>query len=126
MAPITKIVLIALLAIGYRLGRQHLAGCICTREGRLDGKTALVLAADTDIGVATVRGLARRGARVVMACQMVERCNQARLQLIHEFSAHKVGASSSAKIGESKIREDTLKSVSSIKADQVIEKMKNF
>ncbi len=119
MAPLHKFILIAFCAILYRSGRQYLAGCVCSQEGRLDGKTALVLAADTDIGIATVRGLARRGAKVVMACQVVERCNTARLQLIHEFAANKAGSSSSAKIAESKLREDALKSVSSVKADQV-------
>ncbi|VDD80361.1 unnamed protein product [Mesocestoides corti] len=118
MSPLKTVVLIALFAIAYRSSRQYLSGCVCTQEGRLDGRVALVLAADTDIGVATVRGLARRGARVVMACQVVERCNTARLQLINEFSQHKPGSTSTSKIAESKAREDTLKSVSSIKTDQ--------
>ncbi|VDM32749.1 unnamed protein product [Hydatigera taeniaeformis] len=119
MSTLQKIVLVLLAAIAYRSGRQYLAGCVCSLEGRLDNRVALVLAADTDIGIATVRGLARRGARVVMACQVVDFCNTMRQQLVSEFAHSKAGSSSPERIAESKMREDTIKSVSSIKADQL-------
>lgn len=119
MAPIHKIILAIMLAMAFRSLRQYLAGCVCNLEGRLDNKVALVLAADTDIGVSTVRGLARRGAHVVMACQVVERCNTVKQLLVQEFSNDKAGSISAEKVGDNKLREDMIKTVSAIKADQV-------
>ena len=88
-------------------------------EGRLDDRVALVLAADTDIGTATVRGLARRGARVIMACQVLGRCETLRQPLIREFAYDKAGSISIDKVGEFKLQEDAIKSVSFIRPDQV-------
>ncbi|KAM3179281.1 hypothetical protein ACTXT7_000855 [Hymenolepis weldensis] len=119
MAPIHKIFLAIMLAMAFRSLRQYLAGCVCNLEGRLDNKVALVLAADTDIGVSTVRGLARRGAHVVMACQVVERCNTVKQLLVQEFSNDKVGSISAEKVGDNKLREDMIKTVSAIKANQL-------
>ncbi|VDO06442.1 unnamed protein product [Rodentolepis nana] len=119
MAPIHKILLTIMIAMAFRSFRQYLAGCVCNLEGRLDNKVALVLAADTDIGVATVRGLARRGAHVVMACQVVERCNKVKQLLVQEFSNEKGAGVSVEKVGDNKLREDMIKSVSSIRADQL-------
>lgn len=119
MAPIHKLVTILFVAMLLRAIRQYLAGCVCNLEGRLDDRVALVLAADTDIGEATVRGLARRGAIVVMACQVVDRCNTAKQLLLKEFAHDKVGSVSIEKIGENKLREDMIKSVSPIRPGQV-------
>lgn len=119
MAPIHKILLTILFAMAFRSLRQYMAGCLCDLEGRLDNKVALVLAADTEIGVATVRGLARRGARVVMACQMVERCNTLKSLLVQEFSKEKLGSVSVEKVGENKLKEDMINSISGIKPEQV-------
>ncbi|KAM7542169.1 hypothetical protein Aperf_G00000004983 [Anoplocephala perfoliata] len=119
MAPIQKVALVLLIAMLLRSVRQYLGGCVCKLEGRLDNRVALVLAADTDIGEATVRGLARRGAIVVMACQLVDRCNKAKEILLKEFTHEKAGKISIEKIGDNKVQEDMIKSVSPIHPGQL-------
>ncbi|XP_028281026.1 retinol dehydrogenase 12 [Parambassis ranga] len=57
--------------------RKWIAGGVCRCAVRLDGKTVLITGANTGIGKETSRDLARRGARVVMACRDLARAEQA-------------------------------------------------
>uniref|UniRef100_A0A8C2ZYY7 Zgc:112332 n=1 Tax=Cyclopterus lumpus TaxID=8103 RepID=A0A8C2ZYY7_CYCLU len=53
-------------------------------EERLDGKTVIITGANTGIGKETTRDLARRGARIIMACRDLERAEEARTDILED------------------------------------------
>ncbi|CAJ1082345.1 retinol dehydrogenase 12 [Xyrichtys novacula] len=53
-------------------------------EERLDGKTVIITGANTGIGKETARDLARRGARIIMACRDLERAEEARTDILED------------------------------------------
>ncbi|KAL7054619.1 hypothetical protein AAHC03_025964 [Spirometra sp. Aus1] len=118
MSPLGHVLLIALLAVLYRSVRVYFGGCVCSTEGRLDGAVALIYPADSDLGQLTTRGLARRGATVIMACSVVEKCNKARHQLLEQFGRRSQDPLDHI-LGESKLREDLLSTVGIITPDQL-------
>lgn len=52
----------------------------------MDGKTVLITGANSGIGKETARDLARRGARVIMACRTLETANKARGEQTSNFN----------------------------------------
>lgn len=52
-------------------------GARCTSQAKLHGKTAIVTGSNTGIGKATALDLAKRGARVILACRNKERAEAA-------------------------------------------------
>ena len=56
-----------------RLYRKWIAGGVCTSKARLDGKTVIITGANSGIGLETAVDIAKRNARVILACRSVER-----------------------------------------------------
>ncbi|XP_017550979.1 retinol-DH_like_SDR_c domain-containing protein isoform X1 [Pygocentrus nattereri] len=71
----------AATAISLVLLRRWIAGGVCYSRVRLDGKTVVITGANTSIGKETARDMAKRGARVVMACQDLTRAEKAAAEI---------------------------------------------
>ncbi|XP_016364890.1 retinol dehydrogenase 13-like isoform X1 [Sinocyclocheilus rhinocerous] len=78
---------IALVAISFMLLRKWIAGGVCKSRACLDGKTVVITGANTGIGMETAKDMARRGARVVMACRDLTRAENA-AEYIRRFTGN--------------------------------------
>jgi len=63
--------------LGVMLIRRLVAGKACPSTASMTGKTAVLTGASSGIGKATALELARRGARVIMACRDVRKAERA-------------------------------------------------
>ena len=66
---------------GAYLMRRWAAGGVCRSQARLDGKTAIITGANSGIGLETAVDLAKRNARVILACRSVERGERAAVEV---------------------------------------------
>ena len=61
--------------------KKFMAGGVCKSKARLDGKTVIITGANTGIGLETAVDLAKRNARVILACRSVERGETAAVEV---------------------------------------------
>ncbi|XP_034946615.1 retinol dehydrogenase 14-like [Chelonus insularis] len=57
---------------------------VCKSQKRMEGKTVIVTGCTSGIGKETARDLAKRGARVIMACRNVEAANKLKDEFVKE------------------------------------------
>lgn len=60
------------------------------KTNRIDGKVVVITGCNTGIGKETALELARRGARIYMACRDYNRCEKARQEIIYETGNNKI------------------------------------
>ena len=65
--------------------RKYFGGGVCYSKATLHGKTVIITGANTGIGLETAVDLAKRGARVVLACRSVEK-GQAAVEVVKSRS----------------------------------------
>jgi len=71
---------VAAVALGLcfvRLVKKWLAGGVCRSQAKLDGKTVIITGGNSGIGLETAVDLAKRNARVIVACRSVEKGEKA-------------------------------------------------
>ncbi|XP_041668822.1 dehydrogenase/reductase SDR family member 13-like [Cheilinus undulatus] len=90
MGPELLLVGAALVGLYLLLHMTLLQMPRCESDVKLDGKTVIVTGANTGIGKTTAMDLARRGARVIMACRDQGRAEAAIKDIIQETGNHQV------------------------------------
>ncbi|XP_078593062.1 retinol dehydrogenase 12-like [Branchiostoma floridae x Branchiostoma japonicum] len=63
--------------VAFYAARKYFGGGVCYSTARLEGKTAIITGSNTGLGKETARDLARRGARVILACRDVTKAEAA-------------------------------------------------
>ena len=69
---------------------RHFQGGVCYSKARLDGKTVIITGGNTGIGKETAIDLARRGARVIIACRDADRAEVALQEIVRKSGSTNV------------------------------------
>ncbi|GAB0091561.1 Short-chain dehydrogenase/reductase SDR [Sergentomyia squamirostris] len=81
---VTLATFLLLFVILYNIRQYAQGGQYRKRHIRMDGKVVIVTGSSSGIGFETALDLARRGARVYMACRNYEKCEIARLEIVRK------------------------------------------
>ncbi|XP_068459486.1 retinol dehydrogenase 13-like [Clinocottus analis] len=71
------IVAVTVTGVGLFGVKKWMAGGVCRSKASMEGKTVLITGGNTGIGKETAVDLAKRGARVLLACRDMDRANKA-------------------------------------------------
>ena len=84
--PYNGYILLGTVAIGVSVWMIHkyFAGGVCRSKAMLDGKTVIITGANTGIGKETAIDLAKRNARVILACRSQEKGKKAEVDVRRE------------------------------------------
>lgn len=74
-----------LFLVGFHL---YLVSCLrmCTSKARMNGKTVIITGCTSGIGKETLKDLANRGARIIMACRNLDAANKLKDEIVKETS----------------------------------------
>ncbi|THD20389.1 Retinol dehydrogenase 12 [Fasciola hepatica] len=81
-------IFLAIVLVLLHLLRTYLSGAKCLLRQRLDGKVIVVTGCNTGIGLETVAELARRGARVIMACRDLRKAEKSRAEILERYGVN--------------------------------------
>ena len=75
------VVAVATSAVVLWMARVYFVGGVCRSKAKLDGKTVIITGANTGIGKETAIDLAKRNARVILACRSQEKGKKAEVDV---------------------------------------------
>ena len=88
--PYNLLACIAVVGIVLYMLRRFFAGGVCRSKALLDGKTVIITGGNTGIGKETAIDLAKRNARVIVACRNQERGKKAEVDIRRESGSSNV------------------------------------
>ncbi|XP_054482114.1 dehydrogenase/reductase SDR family member 13-like [Anoplopoma fimbria] len=84
------LVVVVVVVVAYIFRHVVVKGKRCRSKRKLHGKTVIVTGSNTGIGITTAIDLAKRGARVILACRSKQRGEAALEEVMRESGSHQV------------------------------------